>query len=69
MSTISDRVIAVARALITTVGMTQAVAVTDIQAAATKLHREFAEYSQIDISKRIASEIKKSHQPGISGSL
>ncbi len=69
MASISDRVRAVAESLIVAVGMTHAVMVTDIQSHAAKLHQEFGEYSQRDISQRIASEIKKTHRPGISGSI
>ncbi|MET0994389.1 MAG: hypothetical protein ABWY20_10020 [Mycobacterium sp.] len=69
MATINDRVKAVAQALITTAGMTHAVATSDIRSAADALHRQFAEYSKVDISTRIANEIKKTHNPGTSGSL
>lgn len=69
MATLADRVKAVAQSLITTAGMTSAVAATDIKSQAEALHRQFAEYSKVDISTKIASEIKKSHRPGISGSL
>lgn len=69
MATLADRVKAVAQSLITTAGMTSAVAATDINRQAEALHRQFAEYSKIDISTKIASEIKKSHRPGISGSV
>lgn len=69
MATIADRVKAVAQALIATAGMTHAVATTDIRNAADSLHRQFAEYSKVDISTRIESEIKKTHRPGTSGSL
>lgn len=69
MASIADRIKAVAQALISTAGMTHAVATTDIRSAADVLHREFAEYSKVDISTRIASEIRKTHSPGTSGSL
>lgn len=69
MADLTTRVKAVAQALITAASMTHAVAATDIRSQAEALHREFAEYSKVDISKRIASEIKQRHTPGISGSV
>lgn len=70
MSTsLTSRIGAAARALITAAGMTTAVAATDIKSAAEALNRQYAEYSKVDISTRIAAEIKKTHRPGISGSV
>lgn len=69
MAKFEDRVKAVANALIATVSMTTAVAVTDITSAATKLHGEYGDYSANHIRTKIADEIKKTHRPGISGSL
>lgn len=69
MASMTDRVIAIARALIATAGMTSAVAATDIRSQAEALHREYAEYSTIQISNKIADEIKKRHSPGISGTV
>ncbi|OBB88653.1 hypothetical protein A5779_00070 [Mycolicibacterium peregrinum] len=69
MATLADRVKATAQSLIAAAGMTHAVAATDIKSSAEALHRQFAEYSKVDISTKIASEIKKSHRPGISGSI
>ena len=67
--TISDRVKAVAQALIATAGTSHAVTTSDIRNAADFLHRQFAEYSKFGISTRIASEINRIHRPGTSGSL
>lgn len=69
MATLADRVSAVAKSLIAAAGMAHAVAATDIKSAAEALHRQYAEYSQVDITTKIASEIKRTHNPGISGSL
>ena len=69
MANLTDRVKAVAQSLITAAGMTHAVAATDIRSQAEALHRDFAEYSRVDISTKIASEIKQRHSPGISGTV
>jgi|APThiThiocy_cv2_1041547.scaffolds.fasta_scaffold01746_4 hypothetical protein len=69
MANITDRVKAVAQALITAAGLSHAVAAADIRGQAEALHREFAEYSKVDISTKIASEIRQRHTPGISGSV
>ena len=67
MASLQDRVVAVAQALITSVGMTQAVATTDIAKQAEALHRQYAEYSRVEIQQKISDQIKKTHQPGVSG--
>lgn len=69
MSPINERVLAVAKALIAAVSMSAAVNATDVRAQAARLHKEYAEYSQVQLTTKIASEIKKHHRPGISGSL
>ena len=69
MATLKDKIGATAQALIAAAGMTHAVMATDVRSQASKLHGEYAEYSQSQISKQIADEIKKRHNPGIEGSL
>lgn len=69
MASLTERVKAVAQTLIATAGLTHAVAATDVRSQAEALHREFAEYSKVDISTKIASEIRQRHTPGISGSV
>jgi hypothetical protein len=67
MASLPDRVVAVAQALIASVGMTHAVATTDIAKQAEALHRQYAEYSKVEIQEKISNQIKKTHQPGVSG--
>lgn len=69
MANLGERVKAVAQALIATVGMTSAVATTDILKQAEALHKQYGEYSKIQIANKISDEIKKNHRPGVSGSL
>lgn len=69
MASFGDRVKAVANSLIATAGMTSAVAATDIRSQAEALHREFAEYSKVEIGRRISDEIRKSHDKGVSGTV
>lgn len=67
MANLQERVVAVAQALIASVGMTHAVATTDIAKQAEALHRQFAEYSKVEIQQKISDQIKKTHRPGVSG--
>ncbi|MGP4996038.1 hypothetical protein [Glutamicibacter ardleyensis] len=69
MANLSAQIKAVAQSLIATVGMTAAVASTDIRSQAGALHKQYAEYTQIQIANKISDEIKKTHRPGVSGSL
>jgi hypothetical protein len=69
MASYAQRVKAVAQALIATVGAAVAVNSTDVRTAAAQLHKEYAEYSEVDIRAKVASEIKQVHRPGISGSV
>lgn len=69
MVSLTDRVKAVAQTLIATAGLTHAVAATDIRSQAEALHRDFAEYSKVQISEKIAAELKQRHNAGISGSV
>lgn len=69
MASLTDRVKAVAQTLIAVAGMTNAVSATDIRSKADLLHREHAEYSKVQIANKISDEIKRRHNPGVSGSL
>lgn len=72
MATLGDRVILAAQGLIAAAGMAQAVAATDIQSQAAKLYGEYADHSDIQLNRikqDIADEIRKRHNPGISGSV
>jgi hypothetical protein len=55
--------------LIVAAAFGQAVAAADIKSQAQQLQSNYADYSQHQISEKIAAEIKKSYNPGISGSL
>jgi hypothetical protein len=69
MATLTDRISAVAKTLVTAAGMFVAINSTDIQSHARQLNKEFGQYSQSQIANKIADEIKKTHTPGIHGSL
>src|SRR5690606_38306425 len=69
MASLQDRVIAVAQALIAAAAMSHAVTATDIKSRAELLHKEYGEYSKIQISNKIADEVKKRYSPGVSGSI
>lgn len=69
MASLGDRVWAVTRSLIAMVGFTTAVSATDITRQAEVLHKDFAEYTTREIANKIADEIKRNHDAGISGSL
>lgn len=69
MATLAEKVKLAAQALVTAAAFGQAVAATDIKSQAQQLHSNYADYSERQISEKIAAEIKKSYSPGISGSL
>jgi hypothetical protein len=69
MATLGERVKQVAEGLIVAAAFGQAVAAADIKSQAQQLQSNYADYSQHQISEKIAAEIKKSYNPGISGSL
>ena len=69
MASLPERAKAIAQVLITTAGMGTAVAAADINRQAEVLQKQYAQYSLVDIKNKISDEIKKTHRPGISGSL
>jgi hypothetical protein len=69
MASLSDRVIAVARSLVTAAAMSSAVASTDIVNQARVLHRDYGEYTVQQISNKIKDEIVKTHRPGVNGTV
>lgn len=69
MASLNDRIVLAAQTLIAAAGFAQAVQATDIRSQAAQLHSNYADSSQSAISEKIAAEIKKRHNPGISGSL
>lgn len=64
-----DAITAAAKSLIAVAGMTAAVATTDITKQASALHRQYGEYTVLQLSKKISSEITSTHRPGVSGRL
>lgn len=69
MSDLSSRVLSTAKALIVAAGTAKAVAATDIRAQADVISKHYAKASSYQIANQISDEIKKSHNPGVSGSL
>lgn len=69
MASLTDKVVLAAQTLIAAAGFAQAVSATDIRSQAAQLQSNYAEYTTAQISEKIASEIKKTHSPGISGSV
>ena len=69
MATLGEKVKLTAEALITAAAFGQAILATDIRSQAQQLQSNYADYSQAQISEKIAAEIKKSYRPGISGSV
>lgn len=69
MSDLSDRIYKTAKALILAAGTAHAVAATDIQAQARVILNNYGHYSQNEIANKISDEIKKTHTPGVSGSV
>lgn len=69
MPTLAEKVTLAAQALITAASFGQAILASDITSKAQVLHSDYADYSERQISEKIASEIKKSYSPGITGSI
>ncbi|PCN48038.1 hypothetical protein Csp2054_09190 [Curtobacterium sp. 'Ferrero'] len=69
MSDLSSRIYSAAKALILAAGTAHAVAATDIQSQAHLIVKSYGTYSQNQIANKISDEIKKTHAPGVSGSM
>jgi len=69
MSDLTSRVYSTARALILAAGVAHAVAATDIRSQADVIVKGYSQYSRDQIANKISDEIKKSHRPGVSGSI
>jgi hypothetical protein len=69
MSDLSSRILSSAKALILAAGAAHAVAATDIRSQADVIVKNYSQYSRDQIANKISDEIKKSHTPGVSGSV
>lgn len=69
MSDIANKIFTTAKALIVAAGTAHAVAATDIRSQADVIAKNYSSYSANQIANKIADEIKKTHNPGVSGSI
>ena len=69
MSDLTSRVVTTAKALILAAGAAHAVAATDIRSQSDVILKSYSQYSANQIANNISDEIKKTHNPGVSGSI
>lgn len=69
MSDLNSRIVSTAKALILAAAAGHAVAATDIRSQADVIVKGYSGYSTNQIANKISDEIKKTHRPGVSGSI
>lgn len=69
MSDLNKKIIETAKSLILAAAAGHAVAATDIRSQAEVIVKHYSQYSSYQIANKISDEIKKTHRPGVSGSI